>query len=197
LVGLLQPLSQTAVPIQKPPRASRPPQPELPDPVTVGLTAKPKTAVSHITEPIFETPPEPTEEDMAGLLAALNLDETAIQNNDLDSFWDAALGQTDAPTTRKDTLSLEEATAFVEGLPLDEVDLPTVEETTETTPSEPVEVDMDGLLAALHLSETETAVDLDEFWEGALTEEDINSTRKGLSFEEAVQRGLIDLNNQE
>ncbi|MCA9932956.1 MAG: response regulator [Ardenticatenaceae bacterium] len=193
LAGMLEPLLQTAV---AKPTPSRPPEPALPDPVKVGLTKEPKTAVPHIPEPIFESPPEPTEEDMADLLAALNLDENAAQT-DLDTFWGDALGETESPTAMKNTLSLAEAAALVQGLPVEveEVILP-VEETAVPNPPEPVEVDMDELLAALNLSETETAVDLDEFWEGAL-ETDESLTGKGLSFEEAVQRGLIDLKNNE
>ncbi len=159
------------------------------------------TAVPGIPEPTFDAPPEPTEADMADLLSALNLDEQPVETINLDSFWDEAVVQSDEAPNPGNTISFAEAASLVEGLAAGE---PLVEqkpvlpaaEVTEVEP-EPVEVDMDGLLAALNLSEAETAVDLDEFWDDAVNDSDTSGSIRGLSFEEATKRGLIDMDEKE
>ncbi len=198
LVSLLPPLSDldsqktelTAPSAHKPIPSTSPP---------LLVEAEPETAVTAVPEPTFSTPSTPTEADMADLLSALNLDEKAVQT-DLDSFWNEAVGQIESPDP-ENTLSFAEAAALVDGLPAQ--DSPTVEETdvpavdlTEPEP-EPVAADMDGLLAALNLSAAETAVDLEEFWEEAISDSDAASSAHGLSFEEALQRGLINIDKKE
>jgi CheY-like chemotaxis protein len=65
---------------------------------------------------------------------------------------------------------------------------------SELEPGE-TEQDINDLLDVLNLSEEITAVDLDSFWDEATVEpgDDAN----GISFEEAMKRGLISLEDQE
>jgi DNA-binding response OmpR family regulator len=59
--------------------------------------------------------------------------------------------------------------------------------------AESVEQDINGLLDILNLSEGITGVDLDSFWDEATVETDDTN---GISFEEALKRGLISLSNR-
>jgi CheY-like chemotaxis protein len=54
--------------------------------------------------------------------------------------------------------------------------------------------DLDDLLNVLNLAEDVTAVDLDSFWEEAVVEPETPGT--GISFEEAMKRGLISLGDE-
>ncbi|MCB8965721.1 MAG: response regulator [Ardenticatenaceae bacterium] len=175
------------------------PQPVKPEPLPVrseekkGRSTPPPRQVEETPkvepEPVFTMPErfvatpqvEPAEVDMDGLLAALNLDETAV-TTDIDSFWDEALKQ-DEESVLTNTLSFDEAASMLDGLPMFE------EKATETA-AEPVEetADVSGLLDILNLQDEPESVDLDAFWDIATDEESIG---EGLSFEEARQRGLI------
>ncbi len=152
----------------------------------------------------FVPSPAPTEADIADLLSALNLDESALRV-DLDDFWAQAVTQppdTPIPAAApgaENTLSWQEASAMLNELPA------ALRDGTAVSPAPPdangakaiVEAvpqeDVNELLAALNLPEVATAVDLDAFWEEALQEAEIENPARGLSFEEAMQRGLIHL----
>ncbi len=69
---------------------------------------------------------------------------------------------------------------------IDEV--PSWSELTETPEDE---TDLDALLSVLNLDEDATAVDLDSFWEEAVTTPE--SVGSGISYEEALKQGLLSL----
>lgn len=163
----------------------------------------PETPAAAPVEPLFAAPATPTEEDVADLLSALNLDESAMRA-DLDDFWAQAATQSAEPSTGVplampdvgNTLSWQEAAALINDLPasLHEVAAPppapaAVPASVETGS----QADMDELLSALNLPEAETAVDLDAFWDEAVQEVETEHPARGLSFAEAMQRGLINL----
>lgn len=143
--------------------------------------------------------PAAAESAVADLFAALT---TAPQTPeaDLASFWEEAVKQTPEATSLGGTLTLAEAAALVNGLPLETepaVSKPAVSEPAANEPQTPEAADMNGLLAALNLSEAETAVNLDEFWREALNDSDTGDDKRGLSFDEAMRQGLINLGKNE
>lgn len=170
--------SLTPVPSEE----TKPARPHV-EPVQLPIT-KPEPAPAAISKPDLDLPvPEPVEVDMDGLLAALNLDETAVAI-DVDSFWDEALIQGESELQAKNTLSFTEAVSLVEGLP-------ELTDISTTEPEEPVaeEADITGLLDALNLQDQSEDVDLDAFWDDAM--DGGSGGGQGLSFEEAREQGLI------
>lgn len=200
LVSLLPPLAEMEGEMGRSPASLPSSKPAAPTSPLPSSSPGDETAVAQMPHPALTEPPAPTEADMADLLSALNLEEPTVETN-LDSFWDEAIEQVDAPVAA-DTLSLAEAAAFVQGLPAAEAPMPEetpaaqLEDNAEPDP-QPAEVDMDGLLAALNLSKAETAVDLDEFWDEAVSDSSNSSVTNGLSFAEAMQRGLINMDDKE
>lgn len=169
------PVPPTEPQVQPAPGLKPKPQPVQPEP-----TAAQQSVSLPMPEPLPAA--DPVEIDMDGLLAALNLDETAVAL-DVDSYWDEALTTREPDAQTAHTLSFAEAASLVEGLPT--LALPAAPQ-----PEEPVmeAADIAGLLDILNLQDQPVHVDLDAFWDVATDEEGIG---KGLSFEEARQRGLI------
>ncbi len=204
----------TAVPTTLPPKppilTPEPPAPVQQPPPAVLFPAAPEDAVPPAPmspEPFLAPSVTPTEADVAELLSALNLDESAMRV-DLDDFWAQAVTQpSNTPTSvaaphGESTLSWQEAAALLNELPaaLRETAVspaqPTMDEApviAEAAPSGSV----DDLLTVLNLSKTATAVDLDAFWEEAVKETETKNPGRSLSFEEARQRGLIHLDGEE
>ncbi len=118
--------------------------------------------------------PELVEFDPAAVAEALGLDESALleSETDVDTFWDTAV--TDSQIVTGDGISFAEAQQ--QGL---------LE--SEPATDEPLPEELQELAA---LAEAETDVDVDDFWDTAVTGEG-GGSHSGLTFEEAQKQGLI------
>lgn len=84
--------------------------------------------------------------------------------------------------------------------PLPAPPLPVDENETPLPAAEIIDIapdELKDLLAGKDPGETEESLDLDAFWDSALSEDDMNDLSAGLSFEEAMQRGLISIDTDE
>lgn len=176
-----------------------------PKPAPAKPTPPKPTPLPDIPEPVF-TPLTPvTDADMQGLLAALNLNDSAIPATpDLDAFWDQALGQPTVAAQSQQTLSLSEATGLIAGLALPEPTTATRPVTTESAPapvvpglaeadtkSEADPVDLSALLTALKQVDSVVPTNVDDFWDEASASQPSGPVRQSLSFAEALRQGLI------
>ncbi|MFQ5420280.1 MAG: roadblock/LC7 domain-containing protein, partial [Anaerolineae bacterium] len=157
------PVMDTAVPI-----------PTKPAPKPTADPPAEETVIPGPPEPEPEPEPEPAQFDAAAAAAALGLDESALtdMDEDVDDFWETAV--TDSQVITGDGISFAEAQK--QGLMA-----------VEPAADEPLPEDLKELAA---LAEAEPEVDVDDFWDTAVTSAG-GGAHSGLSFEEAKKQGLI------